>query len=45
MHDILDSFAAERNLATYQMVHGDSNRPDVNFFSIFLENDLGGHVS
>jgi hypothetical protein len=45
MHDLLDAVTAKRDLSANQMVHGDPDRPNINLFVVFFEDDLRSHVS
>jgi hypothetical protein len=45
MHDLLDTITTKRNLPADQMVHGDSDGPNVDLFVVFFEDDLRGHIS
>lgn len=44
VHNFLDVIAFEGNFTTYQMIHGDSDCPDIHLFGIFLINDFWCHV-
>ena len=45
MHDFLSAIATKRDLPADQVIHGDPDGPYVDFFGVFLKDDLRRHVS